>query len=211
MNSTLVLILGVASGTKIALIAAAVLLVIIIIAGLMALRRGEDPIPPADAPSESHGRLTPLDEQKLQRLSERILTDSSLTDNMDDDQAKRLNNWALGELRSSIEKRGKRTAAMDVEVAAEGEDPDEADLAALRKAMKRVNRIAGKLSDRADADELQGQLQKLMEAGGGKRFMETASALNLENEARALQNMEPSAALERVLSILTERGIDGEA
>jgi uncharacterized protein (TIGR00730 family) len=137
-------------------------------------------------------------EDRVRRAAERLLENSSLTDDLNDPEANQLLNWGLEVSRRLVEK----TAEMDDEQAEEF-------LYGPQKNLRRVMRRINKLIAEANADDstpaaetLQGILEAVAEVPG----LSAAGLLDLAQIAQTIKTSTPDAGLSLILSQMTLEG-----
>lgn len=124
--------------------------------------------------------------QELQKLQERLVSDSSLRDGLTDEQASQLLDWGLDQLRREVQ----RASALPPD---EVRSHLETQVAAIRQVMRRANRMVDDLAG-ATQDTRREHLLRFLEG--------------LHDTGEALQ-MEELTALER--RVLDEEAPDNEA
>ena len=138
-------------------------------------------------------------EERQKRALEQIITDSSLTDYLDDPEAARLIEWGAAATRWLVA----QTDEMDDQQADAYLEPH---LQTLRGVMRRVNRLVGELAD-MDADEMAERLGRIFEAVAGIPMpAEPVVPADTHELVQQLQQLSPEQALAVLLSALGERG-----
>ncbi len=138
-------------------------------------------------------------EERQERALEQIVTDSSLTDYLDDPEAARLIEWGAAVTRWLVA----QTAEMDDQQANAYLEPH---LQALRGVMRRINRLIGELAD-MDADEMVERLSRIFEAITGIPMpAEPVVPADMHELAQQLQGLSPVQALTVLLPALGEGG-----
>jgi uncharacterized protein (TIGR00730 family) len=137
-------------------------------------------------------------EERIQRAAERLLGNSSLTDNLNDPEANQLLDWGLAVSRRLVEK----TAEMDDLQA-------EAYLDGVEKHLRRVMRRINKVLDAANADDPASTaetLQRIFDAVAEVPGLSAAQLPDLEGIARTIQSTTADTGLSLILSHLTLEG-----
>jgi uncharacterized protein (TIGR00730 family) len=141
-------------------------------------------------------------EDRVQRAAERLLENSSLTDDLNDPEATQLLNWGLKVSRRLVEK----TVEMDDEQAEEFLYSPQKN---LRRVMRRINTLIAEANaddpddpGSAAAETLQGILEAVAEVPG----LSAAGLLDLAQIADSIKTSTPDAGLSLILSQLTLEG-----
>ncbi|HEC23458.1 MAG TPA: hypothetical protein ENI95_11140 [Chloroflexi bacterium] len=135
-------------------------------------------------------------EERIRRVSEQLLTDSSLTDNMEDAEANRLIEWGLAVARRLCEE----TSGMDD---AGAEEYLDAMMGKLRRTMRRIDKLVGSLAYGGASGEVSGRLRRVFDAAADLPVLALSAPDDIENIGQAIEAMPPDAALGRVLSYLS--------
>ncbi len=134
-------------------------------------------------------------EERKQHAVEQLLTDPSLTDNLDDSEANRLMEWADG-LASML---AMHTVEMGDEEAEEYLGPRMAD---LRKMLRGINKLGGNLPD-ADEDEVAEQLDTLFAQAAEMPGLRCNQPDDVRAYAKKLQDAQPDEAVGSLLATLS--------
>ena len=133
-------------------------------------------------------------DERIRRVVEQITDDSSLTDELGDPEATRLIEWGAAVAR--------QLALLTVEM-----DSYQADqyldqhLQALRTAIRRINRLVGKLPALAP-DELAEGLPRIFEAAAQVPVVRCAPPQEFQRAAQEMYMLAPGQALNYILSHL---------
>lgn len=134
-------------------------------------------------------------EERKQQAVEQLLTDSSLTDNLDDKEANRLIEWANG-LAGML---AMHTVAMGDEQADEYLSTRLGD---LRKMLRGINKLGGNLPD-AGEEEVAAQLDTLFAQATEIPVLRCALPENVREYAKKLQGRSPDIAVGSLLATLS--------
>ena len=143
-------------------------------------------------------------EDRLRLAAENILENSTLAGDLQDDEASQLLEWGL-------------VIASNVAQSTHLVDDGEAELLlddglrALRRTMRRVGRLVGRLGE-LDADAAQALLRKALEAAAILPGTQVRMPQDANSELEALRGLSPAESLQRVLNWINqpEEGTDGE-
>ncbi len=131
-------------------------------------------------------------EERIKRAATQILDDASLTEDMDDVEASQLIDWAVAISRRLAES----TAGLDDAQAAEAL---ETHIQNLRRLVRRINKLVGVLGNQPPVEEIDGALDKIVEATSAVPGV-ALDANALREAIQATQAQSPSDILAQVLS-----------
>jgi uncharacterized protein (TIGR00730 family) len=152
---------------------------------------------PANLPSKyKHWERLVTEEQKnmenkFRYAIELITGDSSLTDDMDDDQASRLLTWG--------EQQARRLASKSAGI--EVEEELDTNLQNLRRVMRRINKLVGML-DFGEPEEMSSILSKIFEAAADVPAIKALPPDDLDEMVAQLKSLPRGEALEMIMSRL---------
>lgn len=133
-------------------------------------------------------------DDRRQRAVERILGDVSLTDYLDDAQGHSLLDWGAKLARWQVV----QTAVMSAEQAEAFIDEQ---VQAVRKVIRRINRLVGELPELA-VDEIAERLGAIFETAAGLSGTQVRRPDDLDGYAARLRAMEQGAALASIMGAL---------
>ena len=131
-------------------------------------------------------------EDRIRRAAENILENSSLGDDLMDDEAQNLLDWGL----NLAERYARSTHTLDDNQAAPVIDES---LTVLRRTMRRVSKLVGNLAA-MDQEAAENRLTKILEAADQLPRVEVRPPDDLHVELDTLRSLSPGEALRRVLS-----------
>lgn len=136
-------------------------------------------------------------EDRLQWALQQIIGDESLTGDLEDNEAQRLLDWGIGHVRRLVQ----QTSALDDAGAQAQLEPQ---LQALRRVIRRINKLVGSISSAAP-DEIDQRLQEILESAEQSLALSVERPADTSTVAKQIGELAPAEALRRVMSFFKER------
>lgn len=136
--------------------------------------------------------------EELQKLEERLVSDSSLRDALTDDEAQQLLDWGLAQLRREV----RRTAALPPP---EARSQLEAQAGAVRQVMRQANRMVRGLPE-ATKGERREHLLRFLEGlrDAGARSMQAEALIDLQKTILNQETTDSEALFGQLMGLMRD-------
>lgn len=135
-------------------------------------------------------------EDRLQWALQQIIGDESLTGDLQDNEAQRLLDWGVSQAKELVQ----QSTTLDEIEAQEFLDTQ---LQALRRTIRRINKLVGTISSAAP-DEIDQRLRDILDSAGQSLALRVEHPADTSVIAKQIGELAPAEALQRVMSFFRE-------